>query len=638
MKEVSSKKGLLFILILSCIQCTQKTAVNIIPTHPERGQTVVISYDCFARDAKIPADADAINLKFTYSTLYELPYTLPLQKKGDKWETSFTLPRYAVYATFYFEGGDSIDKPAPDKHYEIMVYDGKQPIVNAYLYKAYSLGAQMGKSDSLELYKMRLYEQELAMYPDNYEAKIQLLNYHIKNSEGAAREDYRKQAHDIIEARFHDDPNNMDNMNKVTMAYLILGERNKVDSIRQVALKDYPDGEVAKELYPSSLKEEKDAHKRIALLEAALKGKNNENTKSYESIHRALFKEYLQQKNAEKAVYHADKIAQEENPYTPSTRESLAEELVKNNIGLDAALRYAKQALDSVQSYPVGIIRYFKEYGYIPSYVAPDKRTEAINIATGNILSLIAVIEAKQGNVNEVLQYAGDAMAVSNDEKTLQNITQAYTYCNKPAEAIEVYKKLLIKNPANQEAQTGIRKVYLQNYGSLKGFEQLMNTVNAEWKKEMLVKLEAKRLHKDAPSLTGIVDLKGNPLPNDFIKDKVIFISFWATWCSPCMEEMPYIQKVYEKYKNNPKVIFMIVNSGARNTIEDAKAWVAKSKYTFPVYFAKDPTISTLFDFNVIPAIFVIDAKNKLQFKSLGFEGPTVESTIDLEIELLLNE
>jgi len=85
-------------------------------------------------------------------------------------------------------------------------------------------------------------------------------------------------------------------------------------------------------------------------------------------------------------------------------------------------------------------------------------------------------------------------------------------------------------------------------------------------------------------------------------------------------------------------VIFMVINSGARNTLQDAQHWFGNKKYSFPVYFHTNPAVGDIFGFNVIPAVFVIDPEGRLQFKTIGFEGPDMEEKLGAEIKILLKE
>ena len=81
------------------------------------------------------------------------------------------------------------------------------------------------------------------------------------------------------------------------------------------------------------------------------------------------------------------------------------------------------------------------------------------------------------------------------------------------------------------------------------------------------------------------------------------------------MHEMPYVQNVWDKYKNDSGVQFMIINSGAKNTIDDARNWGGNKTYSFPIFFNTDATIGDKLKFNVIPATYIIDKTGKIRYR-----------------------
>jgi thiol-disulfide isomerase/thioredoxin len=95
-------------------------------------------------------------------------------------------------------------------------------------------------------------------------------------------------------------------------------------------------------------------------------------------------------------------------------------------------------------------------------------------------------------------------------------------------------------------------------------------------------------------------------------KGKVIFINFWATWCPPCLAELPSINEFYQKEKNNPDIVFITVDID--NNLPKSTQFMAKKGYTLPVYGLQAGSPGEkLFD-DGIPATYVVDKKGNIVF------------------------
>jgi thiol-disulfide isomerase/thioredoxin len=99
---------------------------------------------------------------------------------------------------------------------------------------------------------------------------------------------------------------------------------------------------------------------------------------------------------------------------------------------------------------------------------------------------------------------------------------------------------------------------------------------------------------------------------SDF-EDQVIFMNFWATWCPPCIAEMPDIHDLYlEKAKD---VTFLMIS--VDDNEEKARAYISKNEFEFPVYFLRSK-VPAAFKSNAIPTTFVLNKKNELVVKNSG--------------------
>lgn len=103
------------------------------------------------------------------------------------------------------------------------------------------------------------------------------------------------------------------------------------------------------------------------------------------------------------------------------------------------------------------------------------------------------------------------------------------------------------------------------------------------------------------------VELKGINVPDTNLKQmkgNVIFLNFWGTWCPPCREEWPSIQKLYESQNKDIKFVLIAMQDKEEAVIN----FVKENHYTAPVYIAKSPLDPKLLP-DVFPTTYIV-AKN----------------------------
>lgn len=98
-------------------------------------------------------------------------------------------------------------------------------------------------------------------------------------------------------------------------------------------------------------------------------------------------------------------------------------------------------------------------------------------------------------------------------------------------------------------------------------------------------------------------------------KGKVVFINFWATWCPPCLIEMPGINELYNQYKEDNHVVFLMISLD-RN-FDTAKTFLSEKGFDFDIYRAEG-SIPQDFQTPGIPATFVLDKEGEIAKKIIG--------------------
>lgn len=101
----------------------------------------------------------------------------------------------------------------------------------------------------------------------------------------------------------------------------------------------------------------------------------------------------------------------------------------------------------------------------------------------------------------------------------------------------------------------------------------------------------------------------GDVISLNSLKGKVVFINFWATWCPPCIEELPSIHELKKTFTGNENIVFLMVD--VDNNMDKSVAFMDDKKYNLPVYVPAS-TIPSDFLGGAIPTTVILDKTGKL--------------------------
>ena len=109
-------------------------------------------------------------------------------------------------------------------------------------------------------------------------------------------------------------------------------------------------------------------------------------------------------------------------------------------------------------------------------------------------------------------------------------------------------------------------------------------------------------------------------------KGQVVFVNLWGTWCIPCVAEMPKVQRLYDHYRGDPGVKFLIVSR--LDTPERVRLFAKTGGFTLPFYVTEDRDIPQSLRFDQYPATFIFDKTGRLVSKHIGPADWSDESVI----------
>jgi len=117
-----------------------------------------------------------------------------------------------------------------------------------------------------------------------------------------------------------------------------------------------------------------------------------------------------------------------------------------------------------------------------------------------------------------------------------------------------------------------------------------------------------------APSFQ-IADLNGDILDSKDFEGKVIIVNFWATWCPPCLKEIPDFIKAYDEFKDKGLEILGLAVS---DTEDKVRQFVKNHDVNYPVAMATYEIVQAFQPGNYIPSTIIIDSKGAIAHRHVG--------------------
>jgi peroxiredoxin len=128
------------------------------------------------------------------------------------------------------------------------------------------------------------------------------------------------------------------------------------------------------------------------------------------------------------------------------------------------------------------------------------------------------------------------------------------------------------------------------------------------------LKLEISKTPMQAPEFE-LKDPAGKQISLKQLRGKVVFLNFWATWCPPCIEEMPAIEKLHQELQKDELVILAVNFQEGR---ERVKEFLAEHKLTFTALLDRDGKVSELYQAWALPVSVIINKRGEIAARAMG--------------------
>jgi len=144
-----------------------------------------------------------------------------------------------------------------------------------------------------------------------------------------------------------------------------------------------------------------------------------------------------------------------------------------------------------------------------------------------------------------------------------------------------------------------------------------------------LVEFGSKRM---APGF-DLADFQGGRLNQDVYRDKVALVNFWATWCPPCVEEIPSLSRLAKRYEPDE---FVLLSIDFRETPETLRKFTEQVAVDFPVLMDEDGRVSMDWKVFSFPSTFLLDRRGRVRYsanRAIDWDSPEVWQVVDRLIE-----
>lgn len=604
-------------------------ALTLSPAKPTAGSTLTLTYHPSAKAAalKTPKSLSAQLLAVGKDAM-PVMVEVDLKPKGKAFIGSTTVGGNIAIYYIQLADGDQTDNNE-ERLWTQLVYGADGNPLAGGLYSRgqshFSGRALMLKFERDPKKAIADLREEVRLYPDAVGPRTLLWTVELQTTPGEQTSNHVKQE---LEGFYEKVKANEKDVVALLRTFEMTGQGERAKTIRDEWTAKSPKGVMAENDRWQAVFRERDAAKRFGLFEKAESDfPPKETDRSMRDEQYVNFA--LAANEVTKAVTRLNAV---EKP-AADLYNTLAWRFIENGERLEEATGWAKTGVALARK---------KDPAEKPPYYTERQWESMWSNRLGMILDTYAFGLTQMGKKDEALAAYAEAYTSLKGQDGDVNVryVTALVEAKRYDEAMKVADESVQKGKSDDKLMAQYKAAFAGSKGSEKGFEEHIRASQEKARSSALSKVAASIIDKPAPDFT-LVGLDGKKVSLSSLKGKVVVVDFWATWCGPCIQSFPHLQKVYEKYRKNPNVVILAVNTWENEKGEarekTVRKFIADKQYTFPVLFDQDNATVTAYGVEGIPTKFIIDKKGRIRFKDVGFGGGAeMEEKMDAQFGLLL--
>lgn len=259
-----------------------------------------------------------------------------------------------------------------------------------------------------------------------------------------------------------------------------------------------------------------------------------------------------------------------------------------------------------------------------PSIYTPRELKQQGELSYAMYADTYALIMYKLGKTDEALKYQKIAAKANKfkDAEMNERYSVYYEKIHGKMKCEELIAGMIKDGSATPKMKTRHKELFLENNSLETAYTKYLASLEADALKKIKEDLAKKMIDEVAPDFT-LTNVAGETVQLSAMKDKVVVVDFWATWCGPCIMSFPGMARAQEELKEQEDVVFLFINTWENG---DDKAKIAgdfmkKKGYPFNIPMDSEDKVVKSYGVDGIPTKFIIGPDNRIRFKSVGFNN-----------------